>query len=384
MDPIARIDPTAHPDPASPATTATTVEIIPVTGLPEVRTGTDLAALLATALGPEGPTPLRDGDVLCVSSKIVSKARGLVVDPTSKAQHLEAATVRRVARRRHGSVVTSIVETVSGPVLAAAGIDASNSPDGILLLPPDPDAEAAALHAALGGALGVQLGIVLTDTSSRIWRVGVGDIALGAAGVRVLQDLRGELDDTGRQLGITVRDLADELAAAADLAKGKATRSPAAIVRGVPGALVGSAAPPRHAAPSGHTDPADVADPGARALNRTGPSDWFRRPSLESVWQALGVAAEDEPVAAMDVEDDEVRIARALEIATAVPTSAHARRGPDDAITVTPTGTSPAAWAAAGALAERIRTALRAEEIAAPLTPCSPTVQLTEPGGPRR
>lgn len=338
-------------EPTDHENVAGSVEILPVQGMPEVRPGDDLASLLLDALALSPDLAPRDGDVLCVSSKIVSKARGLVAHPADKERRLEEATVRRVARRRHGSVTTSIVETVSGPVLAAAGIDASNSPDGILLLPADPDGEAEALRSRLSRALGVHLGVILTDTSSRIWRVGTGDIALGAAGVRVLQDLRGSVDDAGRTLGVTVRDLADELAAAADLAKGKATRVPVALVRGVPDALA---------------DPSP-GGPNARELNRTGPSDWFRRPSLESVWQALGVPAGDEPVAAMDPEDDAVRIDRAVAVALAAPTTATLRR--DDGLTVVPSTADPAGWAAAGALAERLRTALRAEEIAAPLPP---------------
>src|SRR5690625_5107922 len=208
----------------------TRVEIIPVGGVPEVHGGDDLAALLAAALEPVG---VRDGDVLCISTKVVSKALGLVVAPEQRAAAVEASTVRTVARRRHTRVVTSVVQIRSGPVMAAGGVDSSNAPEGPLLLPEDPDACAAELHRELTAALGVRLGVVLTDTSSRVWRVGVGDIALGTAGVASLEDLRGGRDGSGRPLTVTVRNLADELAAAADLVKGKAGGGPLAIVRGV-------------------------------------------------------------------------------------------------------------------------------------------------------
>src|SRR5690625_4507992 len=142
----------------------TGVEIIPVGGVPEVRGGDDLASLLATALEPCG---VRDGDVLCISTKVVSKALGLVVAPDQREAAITASTARTVARRRHTRVVTSVVQIPSGPVMAAAGVDSSNAPEGPLLLPEDPDACAAELHRELTAALGVRLGVVLTDTSDR-------------------------------------------------------------------------------------------------------------------------------------------------------------------------------------------------------------------------
>ncbi|MGO2993324.1 MAG: coenzyme F420-0:L-glutamate ligase, partial [Brachybacterium alimentarium] len=263
-----------------------------MTGIPEIRHGDDLAAILAPSLRA---LEVRDGDVLCISTKIVSKSLGLRVDPAERDAAIEAAAVRTVARRRHTRVVTSVVQIPSGPVMAAAGVDSSNAPDGPLLLPEDPDGCALDLRDRLVTMLGIRLGVLLTDTSSRIWRVGVGDIALGAAGVASLQDLRGGTDADGRALTVTVRNLADELAAASDLVKGKAGGVPAAIVRGVPGAT---------------TD-----DVPARALSRTGEDDWFRRPSLESVWVALGLTAAQEPVARMSPEPDAERIERALAVA---------------------------------------------------------------------
>lgn len=374
------------------------VHVLPVPGIPEIRAGDDLGAILAAALAAEGPAPARDGDVLCVSSKIVSKARGLVVPPEAKARAVEAATVRLVARRRHGHVVTSVVETVAGPVLAGAGIDASNAPDGLLLLPAEPDAEAAALCAALRERLGVRVGVVLTDTSSRIWRTGVTDIALGAAGVRVLEDLRGGTDDAGRPMGVTVRALGDELAAAADLVKGKTGRTPLAIVRGLPAG--GSGSTRREPADALAAKPSGTDAGGARALVRTGPSDWFRRPALEAVWQALGLSSEAEPIAAMDPEPDPERLARAVQVAGAHRAGTEAehaaagaegagapprvRRGPGALdVEVAPGDADPASWARAGMMVERLRTAVAAEAIARPL-PCD--VRLVAPdhdGGTR-
>lgn len=366
------------------------VSILPVQGIGEIHAGDDLAGVLLPALEAMG---VQDGDVLCVSTKIVSKALGLRVEPEHRDAAVEAAAVRTVARRRHTRVVTSVVQIASGPVMAAAGVDTSNAPDGPLLLPEDPDACARDLHRSLSDALGARVGVLLTDTSSRIWRVGVGDIALGAAGVASLQDLRGGVDADGRPLTVTVRNLADELAAAADLVKGKASGVPAALVRGVLGAT-------------------DDAVP-ARDLSRTGEDDWFRRPSLESVWVALGLEPYQEPIARMSPEPVAERIERALTVAAIprsddpgpravarlVPAPGTGVSGPDRSdgpdgstlpepsddhdggvgsaapvalaagarIEVIPAGPDPQDWVAAGSLAERIRVALGAESLGAPL-----------------
>lgn len=348
------------------------LSVLPVTGLGEVKEGADLPALLAEALAPLAP---QAGDVLCVSTKIVSKALGLRVAPEDRDAAVERAAVRTVARRLHTRVVTSVVQIPSGPVMAAAGVDSSNAPDGPLLLPEDPDACAEELRAGLAERLGVDLGVVLTDTSSRIWRVGVTDIALGAAGVASLQDLRGATDADGKTLSVTVRNLADELAAAADLVKGKASGVPAALVRGAEGATDG--------------------DVPARELSRTGTDDWFRRPSLESVWVALGLTPAQEPIARMSPEPAQERIARALEVAAlprpgASPFAAAARLAGDLSgdlsgdlpepphIVVEPADDGPQAFVDAATLAERIRTALGAESLGEPL-PALP-VRISRPG----
>ncbi|MCP3760352.1 coenzyme F420-0:L-glutamate ligase [Streptomyces sp. TBY4] len=210
-----------------------------VRGIPEVRPGDDLAALIAAATdigtdfgtGSGGTgTRLRDGDVLLVTSKIVSKAEGRIVRADSREEAIDAETVRVVARR--GTL--RIVENRQGLVMAAAGVDASNTEAGtVLLLPEDPDASAAAIRARLRELCAVDVGIIVTDTFGRPWRTGLTDVAIGAAGVHVLDDLRGGTDAHGNPLSATVVATADELAAAGDLVKGKARGLPVAIVRGL-------------------------------------------------------------------------------------------------------------------------------------------------------
>ncbi|MER6913060.1 coenzyme F420-0:L-glutamate ligase [Streptomyces sp. NPDC000594] len=237
-------------------------------GLPEVRPGDDLAALIAAAR-----PGLADGDILLVTSKIVSKAEGRVLTAADREAAIDAETVRVVARR--GPL--RIVENRLGLVMAAAGVDASNTPAGtVLLLPADPDASARAVREGLRAALGVEVGVVVTDTSGRPWRAGLTDIAIGAAGVRVLDDLRGGTDAHGNPLSATVVALADELAAAGDLVKGKAAGLPVAVVSGL-GRLVGDTA----AGVDG------AGDPGARALVRPAELDMFRLGTSEAVREAV-------------------------------------------------------------------------------------------------
>ncbi|NEC39790.1 coenzyme F420-0:L-glutamate ligase, partial [Streptomyces rubrogriseus] len=194
-------------------------------GLPEVRPGDDLAKLIAAA-----EPALADGDVLLVTSKIVSKAEGRVVEAADREAAIDAETVRVVARR--GPL--RIVENRQGLVMAAAGVDASNTPAGtVLLLPEDPDASARGIREGLRDTLGVDVGVIVTDTFGRPWRAGLTDVAIGAAGVRVLDDLRGGTDAYGNPLGATVVATADELAAAGDLVKGKAAGLPVAVLRGL-------------------------------------------------------------------------------------------------------------------------------------------------------
>ncbi|CAN5773704.1 coenzyme F420-0:L-glutamate ligase [soil metagenome] len=205
-----------------------TVEVLAIEGIPEVRHGDDLAAVLTPALHAAG---VLAGDVVVVTSKIVSKAEGRVVPTADRAGAVAAETVRVVARR--GELV--IAETAHGFVCANAGVDASNVDAGTLaMLPLDPDASARALRERLAGALGLtDLAVVVTDTFGRAWRTGVVNIAIGCDGLPALVDLRGRPDDRGRPLEATQVALADEVAAASGLVMGKAARVPVAIVRGV-------------------------------------------------------------------------------------------------------------------------------------------------------
>jgi coenzyme F420-0:L-glutamate ligase/coenzyme F420-1:gamma-L-glutamate ligase len=230
-------------------------------GIPEVEPGADLAALVADAVGE-----LEDGDLVVVSSKIVSKAEGRQVQADDREQAISAETVRVVATRRQpGGTVTRIVENRLGIVGAAAGVDASNVAEGtVLLLPEDPDASARGLRAALAARTGHRVGVVVTDTLGRPWRLGQTDVAIGAAGVAVVDDLRGTPDATGRPMDVTVVAVADEIAAMADLVKGKTANRPVAVIRGL-GRLV-----------------TEEDGPGARSLVRLGPEDMFRRGADEA------------------------------------------------------------------------------------------------------
>ena len=238
------------------------IEILPVPGLPEFRPGDDLAATLAAA----APW-LADGDVLVVTSKIVSKCEGRIVaapaDPEERdalrRKLIDEEAVRVLARKGR----TLITENAIGLVQAAAGVDGSNvGSTELALLPVDPDGSAAALRSGLRDRLGVTVGVVITDTMGRAWRNGQADFAIGAAGLTVLYGYAGAQDRHGNELVVTEVAVADEIAAAADLVKGKLTAIPVAVVRGL-----------------GLTDDGS----SARDLLRSGEDDLFWLGTAESI-----------------------------------------------------------------------------------------------------
>jgi coenzyme F420-0:L-glutamate ligase/coenzyme F420-1:gamma-L-glutamate ligase len=206
------------------------IEIFGVEGLPEVRLGEDLGALIA------GAVRLRAGDVVVVAQKIVSKAEGMLVD--TEPGEDRALARQRLTRAEAVRIVCDapaalIVQTRHGLVCAAAGIDASNVPDGRLaLLPVDPDASARRLRARLAELTGAHVAVIIADTFSRPWRCGQTDVAIGAAGLCPIRDECGGVDRHGMQLTSTQIAIADELAGAADLVRGKADGVPVIVVRG--------------------------------------------------------------------------------------------------------------------------------------------------------
>ncbi|MBX6751692.1 MAG: coenzyme F420-0:L-glutamate ligase [Micromonosporaceae bacterium] len=250
------------------------LQILPVTGIGRIQPGDDLVAIIG-----EAAPWLRDGDVLVVTSKIVSKAEGRLVEvpadgperEAARAAAVQAETARVVAQRG----ATRIVATHHGFVMAAAGIDASNvDRNRLVLLPKDPDASARAIRAGLAERYGRTVAVVISDTMGRPWRLGLTDVALGAAGLAPLQDHRGQVDPYGNELQLTVTAVVDELAAAADLVKGKLDEVPVAVVRGYPGVAPIDA-------PGGD-------GPGAVALVRDSASDLFSLGTAEA--RAAGMA----------------------------------------------------------------------------------------------
>jgi coenzyme F420-0:L-glutamate ligase/coenzyme F420-1:gamma-L-glutamate ligase len=220
----------------------TELRVLPLVGLPEVREGDDLGTLIAAAV------ELEDDDVVVVAQKIVSKAEGRVVrlgdvEPSRRARDLAAGhdprklevvlqEARRIVRERPPLV---IAETRHGFVCASAGVDASNTPEPgtLVLLPEDPDASAARIRERLRALTGRPVGVVVTDSFGRAWRQGTTDVAIGAAGIEVLLDLRGVRDPVGYELHATTIAVADEIAGAAELVMGKVDGVPGAIVRGL-------------------------------------------------------------------------------------------------------------------------------------------------------
>lgn len=200
----------------------------PLHGIPEINPEDDLHALLLDALN-RGPG-LQAYDILVVTSKIVSKAEGQLVPSATRDRVIEEETVRLIAERGK----TKIVETRHGLIMAAAGVDASNAPSGMVLkLPVDSDKSARELRRKLQ-LVESPIGIIITDTMGRAWRLGLTDNAIGIAGVQTLLDYRGQSDAAGRTLEQTITAVADEIASAAELVKGKLDGIPAVLVRGLP------------------------------------------------------------------------------------------------------------------------------------------------------
>lgn len=236
------------------------LELRAVRGMGEIRPGDDLPTIVADALAPLSP---RDGDIVVVTSKVVSKAEGRIRPAAEREQAITEESVRLVASRAHPGGITRIVEHRTGLVLAAAGVDASNTEDGtILLLPVDSDASARAIAERLRSRFGAAIGVVVSDTLGRAWRVGQTDVAIGAAGVRALEPVG--TDANGRPLLVTAPAIADEIAGAAELVAGKADGVPVVLVRGLD----------RHVT--------DLDEPGARRLVRAPGDDMFRLGSDEA------------------------------------------------------------------------------------------------------
>lgn len=245
------------------------LDVLGVDGLPEIDAGDDLAALLCA----QAP-PLEEGDVVVVTSKVVSKAEGRVLR-TDRLTAIEAETVRVVARRGP----TTIARTRQGLTLAAAGVDASNTPPGtVVLLPLDADASARRIRARVRQLGGRSVGVVVSDTAGRPWREGQTDIAIGCAGLAPLDDHAGRYDSHGNLLSVTEPAVADEVAAAAHLVLGKVAARPVAVVRGLANVVL----------------PPGVDGPGAAALVRDEASDMFALGAREAV---LAAVCRDDPQA---------------------------------------------------------------------------------------
>lgn len=233
-------------------------------GVGEVAPGTNLVQLVIEAI-PE----LADGDIVCVTSKIVSKAEGQILQAFDREEAITSETVRLVAKReRADGPPLRIVENHLGLVMAAAGVDASNTADGtILLLPRDPDATARSIREGVHRERGINVAVVISDTAGRPWRAGLTEIAIGCAGIEPIEDFRGATDTYGHRLAVSMTAVADELVNAAELAKGKLGGRPLAVVRGRSDLVL------------------EIGDDGAgaRSLVRVGESDMFSMGVAEAI-----------------------------------------------------------------------------------------------------
>jgi coenzyme F420-0:L-glutamate ligase/coenzyme F420-1:gamma-L-glutamate ligase len=312
---------------------------------PEVEAGADLTALVLAS------TTLQDGDVLVLTSKVVSKSEGRS-RPAERAAVVAAETRRVVARR--GSLV--IAETAHGLVMAAAGVDSSNTPPGTsITLPADPDRTARRLREQLLDRAGRNVAVVVSDTVGRAWRTGQTDLAIGCAGMDALESLQGELDDYGNELHVTAPAIADEVAAAGDLVKGKRTGCPLAVVRGLGDRVL---------PPGRHGD-------GAAALVRAAPEDLFALGTREAVLAA--VLREDAgalahfPLLTPDERPPFDRIATPAGVAIRVEGDSRAAgatsRGWHVTVTVEAAAAAPALWLAAGRVVEQVHAVAAAHRL---------------------
>jgi coenzyme F420-0:L-glutamate ligase/coenzyme F420-1:gamma-L-glutamate ligase len=347
----------------------TDLEVRAVTGIGEVKPGDDLAALIVAA----APW-LADGDVVVVTSKVVSKAEGRLADVPADGEEREAAreallaaeTARTVARRGQ----TRIVATHHGFVLASAGIDASNvDRSRLVLLPVDPDGSARRLRTELRERFGRRVAVIVTDTMGRPWRVGLTDVAIGAAGIDALRDHRGEIDPYGNELLITQMAVVDELASAGELVKGKCDGVPVAVVRGYSGL-------------------SDVDGAGARELVRPLEADLFPLGTVEARAQGLRDAStlsDGRRFGGGAVDPATVETAISAMGGTFVRVSDEGvREKLRAAVPALPDGTAelvvpysrsgdPMSIATAGAAAHRLRAALLAEHIGSAWVAADPT-----------
>ncbi|MBO9523841.1 MAG: coenzyme F420-0:L-glutamate ligase [Nocardioidaceae bacterium] len=251
------------------------LEVFALEGIGEVTAGADLADLVAEHA--------RTGDIVLLTSKVVSKAEGRVVE-AARDDAVRDETVRLVARRGP----TSIVENHLGLVMAAAGVDASNvEPGKVVLLPVDPDATAQAIREQVLRRTGANVAVLVTDTAGRAWRHGQTDLAIGAAGIEPLEDFAGRFDGYGNELAVTAPAVADELAAAAELVSGKLGGRPVCVVRGLADRVLAIG---EHG-------------PGARRLVRETGTDMFGLGSREAVVAALSGRQQTAFGAPADTED---------------------------------------------------------------------------------